>query len=47
MDTYVYELGAKEENLVKRKKIDALRLLSEEWECVGTFCDLLGVSLAC
>ena len=41
MDTYIYKLGAKEESLAKRKKIDALRLSSEEWECVGMFCDLL------
>jgi len=47
MDIYVYELGAKEENLVKRKKIDALQLSTEEWERVGIFCDLLGVSSAC
>ena len=44
MDTYIYELGEKEENLVKRKKIDALQLSSEEWEHVRMFCDLLGVS---
>jgi hypothetical protein len=30
MDTYIYRLGAKEEKLMKRKKIDALQLLSEE-----------------
>jgi len=46
MDTYVYELRAKEENFAKRKKIDAFRLSCEEWERVGTFCDLLGVSWA-
>ena len=45
MDTYIYELGAREENLSKRKKIDALRLSPEEWERVRLFCDLLGVSL--
>jgi hypothetical protein len=44
MDTYIDEVRAKEENLMKRKKIDAPCFLSEEQERAGTFCDLLGVS---
>jgi hypothetical protein len=42
---FVYDLGLKEDNLEKRRKIDALQLNEEEWGRVGLFCDLLGVSI--
>lgn len=45
MSDFVYDLGLKEDNLEKRRKIDALRLNEEEWDRVGLFCDLLGVSV--
>lgn len=44
VNTFVYELGFKEDNLEKRKKINGLKLSKEEWGRVRMFCDLLGVS---
>lgn len=44
VDMFVYMLGTKAETPDKQKKIDALRLTNEEWERVGMFCSLLGVS---
>ena len=43
LDTFVYELGVREENLRKRKKIDSLKLSEEEWIRVRLFCNLLSV----
>ncbi|KAF8800900.1 hypothetical protein BYT27DRAFT_7312447 [Phlegmacium glaucopus] len=32
INTFIYDLGLKEENLEKLKKVDALKLSGEEWE---------------
>ncbi|KIL55647.1 hypothetical protein M378DRAFT_57305, partial [Amanita muscaria Koide BX008] len=41
INTFLYELGTKENDLEKRKKIDALALREPEWERVKQFCNLL------
>jgi len=41
INTFVYELGTKENDLEKRKKIDALALKDSEWAWVKQFCNLL------
>ena len=45
VDVFVYEMGLKERDLVKRSKIDYLRLTSAEWICAGQFADLLSVCM--
>ena len=44
VNTFVYEIGQREDDLSKWAKIDALKLTDEEWARVGLFCDLLSVS---
>jgi hypothetical protein len=44
VDKFVYELGYKENNLEKRRKIIALTLNEGEWLCVRLFCNILQVS---
>lgn len=44
INQFVYELGLREKNLEKRRKLDHLVLTDEEWTRVGLFCNLLGVS---
>ena len=46
INTFIYELGLKEPNLDKRKKIGELELWNNEWERVKLFLDLLAVSIA-
>lgn len=43
INTFVYEVGLREGNLAKRKKIDELRLSTAEWDCVKLFTSLLAV----
>lgn len=43
VDEFVYELGYKETNIEKRRKIDALTLKEGEWTRVRLFCNLLQV----
>jgi hypothetical protein len=45
VNTFIYELGWKEDDIEKRKKIDALALKDEEWDRVTDFCNLLSVRL--
>lgn len=44
INTFIYEMGLKESNLEKRKKIGELELRDSEWERVKLFLDLLAVS---
>jgi hypothetical protein len=44
VDAFVDDLGIQEDNADKRSKIELLKLSDEEWERVGKFCSLLGVS---
>jgi hypothetical protein len=44
VDEFVYELGYKETNLEKRRKIATLTLNEGEWTRVRLFCNLLQVS---
>ena len=41
----MYELGVRTDNIEAWKKIDALALTETEWDCVGTFCNLLRVCI--
>jgi len=43
INTFVYEVGLREGNLVKHKKIDELRLSTAEWDHVKLFTSLLAV----
>ena len=45
VDVFVYEMGLQQHNLMKRAKIDYLRLTPNEWTHVGQFADLLSVRL--
>jgi hypothetical protein len=45
INTFIYEMGLKEPNLDKRKKIGELELRNNEWERVKLFLDLLAVSI--
>ena len=45
VDEFIYELGLKESNIEKRRKIDSLALHEDEWMRVRLFCNLLQVSL--
>ena len=45
VNTFVYEMGYKEENVEKRQKIDALTLSDAEWKHVEVFEKLLNVRL--
>lgn len=45
VDEFIYELGLKESNIEKRRKIDSLALHEDEWTRVRLFCNLLQVSL--
>ncbi|OBZ73926.1 hypothetical protein A0H81_06552 [Grifola frondosa] len=42
VNTFVYEIGCEEKNLVKRCKIDDLKLSKQEWDRVKLFLNLLG-----
>ena len=44
VDEFIYELGLKESNIEKRRKIDSLALHEDEWTRVHLFCNLLQVS---
>ena len=44
VDEFIYELGLKESNIEKRRKIDSLALHKDEWMQVHLFCNLLRVS---
>ena len=44
VDEFIYELGLKESNIEKRRKIDSLALHEDEWTRVRLFCNLLQVS---
>ncbi|KAG2047244.1 hypothetical protein BDR06DRAFT_976901 [Suillus hirtellus] len=46
VDTFVYELGKKETNLMKWAKIDALKLEPDEWEHVKLFVNLLVILMS-
>ncbi|KAF9544163.1 hypothetical protein CPC08DRAFT_417880 [Agrocybe pediades] len=46
INDFVYELGMRETNSEKRRKIAALQLTDEEWTRVTLFLNLLGVSLS-
>lgn len=43
VDIFVYEIGWHEGDLVKRAKIDMLKLSGEEWDRAAHFSDLLSV----
>jgi len=43
VNDFVYELGLKETNMEKRRKIADLTLSEEEWDHVRLFCNLLAV----
>ena len=45
IDEFVLELGLKENNSEKRRKITALALSNEEWTRVRLFCNILQVRL--
>jgi hypothetical protein len=45
INTFIYEMGLKEPNLDKRKKIGELELRNDEWDCVKLFLDLLAVCI--
>ena len=45
INTFIYEMGLKESNLEKRKKIGELELWDNEWERVKLFLDLLAVCI--
>ena len=44
VDEFVYELGLKESNLKKRRKITSLALHDDKWTRVRLFCNLLQVN---
>ncbi|KAG1858324.1 hypothetical protein C8R48DRAFT_674367 [Suillus tomentosus] len=41
LNTFIYEIGLKEPNLEKHKKIGELELWENEWECITNFLNLL------
>jgi hypothetical protein len=45
VDQFILELGLKESNSDKRRKITALALHEEEWTRVRLFCNILQVRL--
>lgn len=45
INTFIYEMGLKEPNLEKWKKIGELELWDNEWERVKLFFDLLAVCI--
>ena len=45
MNDFVYELGLKETQSEKRRKIADLTLHEEEWDRVRLVCNLLGVCI--
>ena len=45
IDDFIFELGQKESNAKKCRKINALSMDNEEWMRVRLFCNILQVSI--